>query len=294
MEKKKPLFSVIIPTYNRATSIIVAIESVLNQVFLNWELIIVDDGSTDRTNEVVTKYKDQRIKYFYKENEERGRARNFGIEKAMGLFIAFLDSDDYYYPNYLDEVSKRIQNNQHSELFFNSYFIGQREHKVRREIPTSCTLKKMCNDNFMAPIGVVVKKSLAQVYPFNEDRKFVFGEDLYVFILWYLNAKQVYVSNKPQSLLLQHHERSVQSTPYQSVLYSYTLMFNLLRAEQKFMKAGYLPLLKSNGFSLVALYASINGDKTVAINYLIKSLVQAPTSIFRIRNLATIKRIVLG
>ncbi|MCS6985063.1 MAG: glycosyltransferase family 2 protein, partial [Leptospiraceae bacterium] len=79
-----PFFSVILPTYNRASWLPRSIQSVLDQKFQDFELIIVDDGSTDNTREVVAHFSDPRIKYYYKENQERSAARNFGIRKASG------------------------------------------------------------------------------------------------------------------------------------------------------------------------------------------------------------------
>lgn len=102
------LFSIVIPTYNRAGMIGTAIESVLSQTYANWELIVVDDGSTDNTKEIVESYQDKRIRYFWKENEERSIARNFGIEKAKGTYISFLDDDDYFLPEFLEEFNKKI------------------------------------------------------------------------------------------------------------------------------------------------------------------------------------------
>ena len=86
-------FSIIIPTYNRAAFLPKAIESVLAQTYTDWELIVVDDGSTDNTREVVAQYNDERIIYIYQENAERSAARNNGISQAKGDFICFMDSD---------------------------------------------------------------------------------------------------------------------------------------------------------------------------------------------------------
>ena len=101
--KEQLLFSIIIPTYNRAHLLSKSIESIIAQVYRNWELIIVDDGSTDNTKKVVNSFDDSRIKYYYKKNEERSIARNFGIDKASGVYISFLDDDDYYLPEFLNE-----------------------------------------------------------------------------------------------------------------------------------------------------------------------------------------------
>jgi len=86
--------SVIIPTYNRAELLSRAIRSVLAQTYQNWELILLDDGSTDDTTEIVNAYHDSRIRYFYGENLGVACARNRALEKANGQHIAFLDSDD--------------------------------------------------------------------------------------------------------------------------------------------------------------------------------------------------------
>jgi len=99
------LVSVIIPTYNRAKLISRSIKSVLNQSVNDFELILVDDGSIDKTPEVVYKLKDERIKYFRCENNNgQNTARNIGLSLAKGKFIAFLDSDDEWMPDYLHKM----------------------------------------------------------------------------------------------------------------------------------------------------------------------------------------------
>jgi len=98
---KEPFFSIILPTFNRASYLEKAIGSVLSQTFEDFELIIVDDGSTDNTRTVVENWQDDRLNYFFKQNEERSIARNFGIARAHGRYVNFLDSDDYFYPHHL-------------------------------------------------------------------------------------------------------------------------------------------------------------------------------------------------
>ncbi|MBL0309834.1 MAG: glycosyltransferase family 2 protein [Bacteroidetes bacterium] len=112
-------FSIITPTYNRAHLIGRTIESVIQQSFTDWELIIIDDGSTDNTKEVVSKYVDTRLKYFWQENLERSAARNNGIEKATGEFICFLDSDDIWRSHHLETLNQAIGQNQNKPgLYF--------------------------------------------------------------------------------------------------------------------------------------------------------------------------------
>jgi glycosyltransferase involved in cell wall biosynthesis len=97
-----PLVSIILPTYNRAHFLPEAVGSVLAQTYRNWELIVVDDGSTDHTREVAEGYGDERIRYLYQANKGCSAARNLGIKNSRGEFIAFLDSDDMWLPERLE------------------------------------------------------------------------------------------------------------------------------------------------------------------------------------------------
>jgi len=98
-----PFFSIIIPTYNREKTIIRAIDSVLQQSFANFEIIVVDDGSVDATKEVVSSLYDNRIHYYYQANQGVCAARNYGASLASGDYLVFLDSDDYVTTNWLED-----------------------------------------------------------------------------------------------------------------------------------------------------------------------------------------------
>lgn len=101
LKKMIPEVSVIIPTYNDADKIGETIESVLNQTFSDFELIVVDDGSTDGTKAVVERFHDPRIRYIWQSNQERSAARNNGLAASRAPFIDFLDADDRYLPGKL-------------------------------------------------------------------------------------------------------------------------------------------------------------------------------------------------
>ncbi len=100
------MISIITPTYNRAHIIPRAINSILNQTFLDWELIIVDDGSVDNSKELILSYNDSRIQYVYQNNKGVCAARNHGASIARGAYITFLDSDDYVTPNWLNNFNE--------------------------------------------------------------------------------------------------------------------------------------------------------------------------------------------
>jgi enterobacterial common antigen flippase len=106
-EMPMPLFSVIIPTFNRAAFIGEAVESVLRQTYRDFELIVVDDGSTDHTREALAPYA-SRLRYLHQENQGVSSARNSGIHAATGRWIAFLDSDDRWAEGYLEAQARSI------------------------------------------------------------------------------------------------------------------------------------------------------------------------------------------
>ncbi len=105
--------SVIIPTYNRGAVLERAIKSVLNQSYRNFEIIVVDDGSTDNTHRILEKYSRQ-IRYFSQLHSGVSSCRNFGLEKSEGTWVAFLDSDDYWLPEKLERQIQFVQ--QHPEF----------------------------------------------------------------------------------------------------------------------------------------------------------------------------------
>lgn len=109
-EKACPKVSIIIPTYNRANLITESIKSVCDQTYQNWEIIIVDDGSNDDTEERLSQLKDERIQ-FYKAGRIgiNGKIKNIGIKKSTGEFIAFIDSDDLWHPEKLKKQVEALQ-----------------------------------------------------------------------------------------------------------------------------------------------------------------------------------------
>ena len=115
------LFSIVIPTYNREKFIIKTIQSLLSQTYTKFEIIVVDDGSTDNTEKFVRNVKDKRIKFFKKENKERGAARNYGTNKAKGKYINFFDSDDLAYKNHLSEAMVMLHKFNNPEVFHLGY-----------------------------------------------------------------------------------------------------------------------------------------------------------------------------
>lgn len=128
-----PLFSIILPTYNRASLLKRAISSVLSQSFSDWELWVVDDGSTDETEAIVLAISDSRIHYCKLDHGERSHARNQGVLRASGQYICFLDDDDTYGQDYLLGFYNYLSSNHFPDLIVRTGYYrvnGEKRNKT--------------------------------------------------------------------------------------------------------------------------------------------------------------------
>lgn len=132
------MISIVVPTYNRAHLLPRAIDSVINQTWKDWELIIVDDGSKDNTGEVVKKYlTDKRVKYIKKENSGSADSRNVGVGHTTGDFLAFLDSDDTWEPEKLEVNNKFIDLYPEGVCFYSGFrtIDSKSGEQIRTSVP---------------------------------------------------------------------------------------------------------------------------------------------------------------
>lgn len=200
MQQKSNLFSIVIPTYNREKFIAETIRSVKNQTYVNWECIVVDDGSSDNTKAIVTNLasEDNRIHYIFQENAERSTARNNGIKQATGEFICFLDSDDQYDPNYLEELLLFINFNKITDGLIVTNFSNWDGHK--KENAHTPSLKEPVGDwLFLYPVSpsrTCVSKSILEKCTFREDITIV--EDT---VLWVSIANEYPVYHLEKNLI---------------------------------------------------------------------------------------------
>ncbi len=162
-----PFFSVIIPAYNRFKSLTEAVESVLSQTYNHFELIVIDDGSTDDTPLIKEIFHDK-IKYFFQKNSGVSSARNCGISSAEGTHIAFLDSDDLWLPSKLQAQADFIKNNpeilihQTDETWIrNGIRVNPMKKHAKRDGNIFIDSLELC---LVSPSAVVMHKSLFDKY----------------------------------------------------------------------------------------------------------------------------------
>jgi glycosyltransferase involved in cell wall biosynthesis len=182
-EKSGPLVSVVMPAYNASKYIARAIESVLNQSYGNFELIIVDDGSTDNTKDVIAGFKDDRIKYFRKENGGASSARNFAIGKSEGSFIAILDADDMIMPELICSCLDEFEKHPDADLVYCNDTLIDCDGRPMRviEFPEYTERNMLIRDLFrsgypVVPFRTCIRKSVFDKIGFYDESLLV-GED---------------------------------------------------------------------------------------------------------------------
>ncbi len=179
-----PLVSIVIPTYNRAHDLVVALESVVCQTYPHWEALVVDNHSVDNTAAVVQQFNDPRIKYLTVHNNGViAVSRNLGIQYASGEFVAFLDSDDFWRENKL-AVSVDWLNQGFDVLYHDMNLVYQdrsylrQKRFVTRQVGSPVYADLLMHGNVIATSGVLVRTSLLRmVGGFSEDADLIAGED---------------------------------------------------------------------------------------------------------------------
>ena len=182
MTETQPLFSVVIPTYNRSNAVVKAVKSVLAQTYTNFEVIVVDDGSTDDTSskiEQLTK-EDARVIYVFQENQERSASRNNGVALAKGAFICFLDSDDIYEPEHLFLLKKTIDQGEETAALYHvngKLKAGEKTTQITfpKHIAGENTLEYVLLKAIIPTSFVCISTSILQEHRFNTE--LYVGED---------------------------------------------------------------------------------------------------------------------
>ncbi len=250
----KPLISIVLPTYNRAKFLPQSINSVINQDYQNWELLIIDNNSTDDTDLVVEKYGDSRVK-LYKINNEGliGKSRNLGIKHSKGEWIAFLDSDDWWFENKLTKTLDACTN--YTDLIFHdlriafderiSYFNKVKGWNLRAPVLEDLLVR----GNAIANSSVMVRKSIlnkageineeSDINPcvdYNTWLKVAAVTNAFVYISEALGVYRVHSGGVSQRDMSFSHERAI--SDYLSILSQQQQ--DLIRKKISYMHARFL------------------------------------------------------
>lgn len=293
---EKPLFSIIIPTFNRADTIIGTLKDIADQKFRSFEVIIVDDGSTDNTKEVVAPLlNDGRFTYYYKANGERAVARNYGIERSRGRYLTFLDSDDGYYPHCLTEAANFLSQHEQAVFFHLGYEIKDiegkvlyRSHHINRHLN-----EKLLSGNFLSCINVFVKRDLLQLDRFNETPALVGSED---YELWLrLAAKYPLLYHGViGGYMLQHGMRSVVNINRKNFNTRMQVLLNLVvtnPAVQKGYTKKQLEVFQHHTLLYWSLHLAMAGYKNDSLQILLRVLRSSPDLVVSRKFLGILKNL---
>ncbi len=298
MTSEEVLFSIIIPTFNRAELIYACVKSIVDQRNVKFEIIIVDDGSTDNTSYIVAQLKDDRVNYIKTPNRERGAARNAGLRIANGLYVNYFDSDDILNPC-LFHLSKFIVENKYPDVIYGLIEnVSGTGDSIEVINPSSSNFKSsILYNNFLACGSVFIKRSLALKHVFSEDRRLSGTEDWELWLRVY--AEKDFT---PTPIIIfkqrQHDLRSLRDTSFSRVVErekSFIAHINTHRTAllAKFSK-GEIDLLIADRFTLMALSLVEFNLKVKALKSLIKSFMSSVLVVKRKRFWATLKKIILN
>ena len=280
------LISVIIPTYNRERFIKKTILSLINQnTETLYEIIVIDDGSTDDTKSEVLNLKNSKIKYFYQKNKERGAARNYGLKLAKGEYVNFFDSDDIAYPNHIQTATDIIIKKKLDTFHLGHNIIFDNYKKTNN--PQGNLTSKLIFGNIMLPISTFIRKSLANQIKFDENRDLAGSED-YLFWLKVNIQSQIFGFKKVTCGLKMHDERSMNENNPVKNEKRQKLFLSILRKEKIYKN--FYPIFKASSYLLISLDYSLDNKKLKSFKYLIVSIIICPLFLFTKRPYAILNK----
>ncbi|HEU4789883.1 MAG TPA: glycosyltransferase family 2 protein, partial [Flavobacterium sp.] len=207
------LFSIIIPLYNKERYIENAIQSILKQTITDYEIIIINDGSTDKSKEIISKYVSEKIRIIdHPKNKGLSAARNTGIKNATSNYITFLDADDLWKPNYLQTIKNLISSYPEARIFATNYDevypkTTHKPHNGSEDLPANFNglidfFKINLKQGIYTPSSVCWHKSVFETIGYY-DEKITFSEDLDFNIRANLKFKLAYSTNVEMSYFME-------------------------------------------------------------------------------------------
>ncbi len=297
MENNNVFVSIVIPTYNRAELLKKTLHSFLAQTFTEFEIIVVDDGGKDNTKEVVDSFNDKRFSYHWKENAERGAARNYGARLAKGKWINYFDSDDIAYPSHTETAFRYVTANPEINVFHTSYdWVDIETSQVfKKSVLTGELNKRILQANCLSCNNVFIKKELCTDFSFSEKRELSGSED---WVLWLRLSASYPIMGLPDitSSIVQHSARSMITASGKSCYERAVSLHSILNEDKVFMQQfskKQANKVFAEPIHLASLHYALEKKKTKAVKCLFEAASLSFTKIFSRRTLAITKYLLL-
>jgi len=269
-----PFFSIVIPVYNRAGLFKQTIQTLFDQEFTDFEIIVIDDGSTDEIKELVSQLTLQHanLKYFYQQNSERGCARNNGIQRAQGRYVVMFDSDDFMHPDHLSTLHANILTLNYPEFIATKFdFVTDGKH-VPSDIMSlpagEYDYRLFLHGNPFA-CNICFHRENRSLFLFEEDRKYAMLED-WMFLIQNLKNSKIYLVNKVTISQHDHEKRSMKNDNAEFVR-RVKRAFDWMLAKVP-LSDPEVRILKAQVNYLSAIHCYLDGKRTETITYLTRAL----------------------
>jgi glycosyltransferase involved in cell wall biosynthesis len=292
-----PFFSIVIPSYNRSVLIQGTLDSVLAQTFADYEVLVVDNCSTDDTAEVVAGYtqRDARIQFYQNDqNYDRSYSRNRGIELSRGQYISLLDSDDFLLPSCLEDAYQFIQKNPDTKVLHFDYEMVDESKKVlsnSKKWPNYPTaLQRILVANYIGNIGFFVKNDLLKENLYDATRMLTGSEDWDFWIRLIHHVPDLKSLPKINAQVLQHEGRTMNQFDGEKLNQrtDYIIEKHLAKAQSIHFEKEFLSscnILIGNGYQE-------SNDVKMAWQFYKKAIGVRFVSVFSYRAMALLKNII--
>tara|TARA_B100000575_G_C23143148_1_gene665933 strand:- start:8490 stop:9398 length:909 start_codon:yes stop_codon:yes gene_type:complete len=288
--------SIIIPFFNRIdllNNTLKSFDSIQNN---NFEIILVDDGSTENFNNTYNGFLDTKIKYFRIKNSERGYARNYGAHKARGKYLNFFDSDDIVLQNHVNSFIDFAKKNNYPNVFANSYILSDSKKKLNKNIVLNGILNnKIFKKNILSCNSVFIRKDFFLQNKFCENRDLSGSED---WELWLrIASKEKFLGNKVISSIINNHiDRSTIKQNLKKMIKRIDTLEKIILSKRYLVQKNiYYKNVRSEIYSFKSLILSSDKDKRKeAVIYLFNSLFLRPSRFFDKRNLVIFRNIIFS
>ena len=292
---KNPFFSVIIPTYNRAHIILKILNSLNKQSFKDFEIIIVDNFSSDNIKQVLQRFIDNKEITFiqHKKNYERAKSRNTGLENANGEYATLLDSDDTVFPCFLEQAYKFIKANKNAKVFHSLYNIIDEKGKLYYKIKfpkISNNVSHIVNGNYLSCHAVFLHNEVYKSFKMDTN-PFLTGYEDYEYWLRVLAHYKLFRLNEYNSAMIQHSGRSISSFSADLSIKQGEYIISKFKKDKNLNNVykKYFKRLNATFYLYCSVQSNMRANYTKALKFLTKAIYCDVSIIFKLRFMRTLQ-----